>query len=395
MTAAPITTDFISKLTALKQDRFSGYLILKGPAGQEWNVCLFLGRILYATGGNHSVRRWLRQLKYHCPQVDIHQLKLSSILSKQPTDSFCSYWEYQFLYSGVEQQQITREQAAKMIGAVVAEVLFDVTQATQLNYQVKPENLSIPQLVLLDPGQVIAEVQQVWQTWQKAKIADRSPNRAPVINQPDQLQQQVSAGVYQNLTKLLDGQRTLRDLAVAMNRDVREVACSLLPYIQAGLVELIEIPDIAAPVSVAATSTSGSVTPPSTAASAKGPLVACVDDSPLVCQSMEQILTTGGYQFLAIQDSLRAIASLLTSKPDLIFLDLVMPNTNGYEICGQLRKVSLFRNTPIIILTGNDGIIDRVRAKIVGASDFLSKPVDAETVLDVVQKHLNSTAPVE
>jgi len=104
---------------------------------------------------------------------------------------------------------------------------------------------------------------------------------------------------------------------------------------------------------------------------------------------LEKILTTAGYQFLAVQDSLRAIATLLTRKPDLIFLDLVMPNTNGYEICGQLRKVSSFRNTPIIILTGNDGIIDRVRAKMVGASDFLSKPINAKTVLEVARQHLH------
>ena len=120
-----------------------------------------------------------------------------------------------------------------------------------------------------------------------------------------------------------------------------------------------------------------------------------MDDSPLVCQSLEQILTSNGYQFIAIQDSLRAIAGLLPRKPDLVFLDLVMPNTNGYEICSQLRKISAFRTTPIIILTGNDGIIDRVRAKIVGASDFLSKPVDAEIVLSITAKHLNSNISME
>jgi chemotaxis family two-component system response regulator PixG len=65
-----------------------------------------------------------------------------------------------------------------------------------------------------------------------------------------------------------------------------------------------------------------------------------------------------------------------------------MPNTNGYEICTQLRKVSAFHNTPIVILTGNDGIIYRVRSKLVGASGFLSKPVNPETVLAVVRQHL-------
>ena len=105
---------------------------------------------------------------------------------------------------------------------------------------------------------------------------------------------------------------------------------------------------------------------------------------------MEKILTSQGYQYLALNDALRAIATLLARKPDLIFLDLIMPNANGYEICSQLRKLSFFRNTPIVILTGNDGIIDRVRAKMVGSTDFISKPVDADTVLEVIQKHLHS-----
>jgi chemotaxis family two-component system response regulator PixG len=389
MMAEPIASnDFVSQLTALKQDRFSGQLLLKSSLGQEWLMYFFLGRILYASGGSQPVRRWLRYLRLHCPQVDIQQLKLSAVLSSSALNSSENCWECQLLNAGIEKQQITREQAGKMIAAIVAEVMFDITQATHLTYQSKPDNVTLPQLALLDPGQLLSEVQQVWQLWQKAQIADRSPNKAAVINQPEQLQQQVSPAVYQNLTKLLDGQRTLRDLSVVMNRDVKDVVCSLLPYIQAGLVELIDIPDLAPPVAPTAPAT-----PPSTTSG--GSLIACIDDSPLVCQSMEQILTANGYRFFAVQDSLRAIAGLLSRKPDLIFLDLVMPNTNGYEICSQLRKVSAFRITPIIILTGNDGIIDRVRAKIVGASDFLSKPVDAETVLSVTAKHLNSNSLVE
>ncbi|MBW4638287.1 MAG: response regulator [Gloeocapsa sp. UFS-A4-WI-NPMV-4B04] len=376
-------TNVYHKFSALKQERFSGKLLIKDSLGHEWVFYLFLGRILYATGGMQPVRRWRRNLTFFCPQIELNQLKMSSASNIS--------WEYQLLYSGVEQQQISREQVAKIIGAIAAEVLFDVIQAGEVTIDVKQENLSVPQLVLLDPEQVLAEVQQVGQNWQKANIIHLFPNRAPVIKQPEQLQQQVSPAVYQNLAKLLDGQRSLRDLAVVMKRNAPEVISSLLPYIQSGLVELIEIADLAAPAAPA--SPASPATPPPSAAQA--PLVACVDDSPLVCQSLEKILTTAGYQFLAVQDSLRAIATLLTRKPDLIFLDLVMPNTNGYEICGQLRKVSSFRNTPIIILTGNDGIIDRVRAKMVGASDFLSKPINAETVLEVARQHLTQSSPMQ
>ena len=388
ITELTTSSDLFSKFNALKQERFSGQLLLQDSSEQKWNFHLFLGRIVYTTGGAHSVRRWRRNLLFHCPQIDLNQLNLSDTLSSFPAKNFNVLWEYQLLYSWVEQQKITREQAVQIIGAIVAEVLFDVTQAMQVTYQVETQALSFPQLALLDVAQVIKEVQQVWQTWQEAKIIDYLPNRAPVIRQPEQLQQKTSASIYQVMTKLLDGHRTLRDLAVTMKRDVVEVTCSLLPHIQTGLVELIDIPDLAAPV----TPTPTVILPP--AATSHGPLVACVDDSPLVCQTLEKILTTAGYRFLAIQDSLRAIATLLTRKPDLIFLDLIMPNTNGYEICTQLRKVSTFRTTPIIILTGNDGIIDRVRAKFVGASGFLSKPVDAETLLTVARQHLNNTSVV-
>ncbi len=119
-----------------------------------------------------------------------------------------------------------------------------------------------------------------------------------------------------------------------------------MPYIQLGLIELVDIPDLT--TSIAATPKRKS--PPRKQQDRKGALIACVDDSPMICQTMEKILKEAGYQFVAINDALRAIAILLARKPDLIFLDLVMPNGNGYEICGQLRKLSIFRNTPIVIL---------------------------------------------
>jgi len=113
-----------------------------------------------------------------------------------------------------------------------------------------------------------------------------------------------------------------------------------------------------------------------------------------MCQTLEKILTTANYQFIGINDPLRAIAILLARKPELIFLDLVMPNANGYEICGQLRRLSIFKHTPIVILTGNDGIVDRVRAKMVGSTDFLGKPVNPDQVLSTILKYIKQDKPV-
>ncbi|HAC65350.1 MAG TPA: response regulator [Cyanothece sp. UBA12306] len=368
----------------LKQPRFSGQLVLTDPKGKQWFFYLYLGRLMYATGGKHPVRRWRRHIAVYLPEIAAHLSSVQVDLATLDTQDFRLCWEYQLLCLWVEQKKISREQAARLIRSLIIEVLFDITQIMEVTCELRQNNLLSTRLVLIDADQVVTEAQKLWEAWQGAKIADRSPNSAPLIRHPEQLQKRISPQVYQTLNQLLDGNQTLRDLAVRMKRDVVTVTSSLLPYIQLGLVELIEISDLTPPISVPTIPT-GNISN-----NAPGPLIACIDDSPLMCQTMEKILISAHYQFIGINDPLRAIAILLSHKPALIFLDLVMPNANGYEICSQLRKLSFFRQTPIIILTGNDGIVDRVRAKMVGSTDFISKPVNAEVVLNTIGKHLKS-----
>lgn len=367
----------------LKQPRFSGRLLLTGPRQTKWEFYLYLGRLVYATGGNHPVRRWRRNLIAHLPHLPSHMTAIQSDVDRLQLDDQNNCWEYELLCLWVEEQKITLEQAAKIIRQNIVEVLFDITQAMQVTCELKPDkNLPFStRLVLIDAEQLIIEAQKGWQAWQSAKIADRSPDMAPIITQPQELEQQTNPQIYQTLSQLLDGQQTLRDLSVRMKRDVVTVTRSLLPYVQRGLVRLIDIPDIDPPKLPHHPQDDDLI-------NNQKITIACVDDSPLICQTMEKIITSAGYSFVGVNDALRAIAVLLAKKPDLIFLDLIMPNANGYEICSQLRKLTFFKHTPIVILTGNDGLVDRVRAKMVGSSDFLSKPVDAALVLETIRKHL-------
>ncbi|NEZ59867.1 response regulator transcription factor [Adonisia turfae] len=119
--------------------------------------------------------------------------------------------------------------------------------------------------------------------------------------------------------------------------------------------------------------------------------VVYVDDSPVDSQVMAEIVRGAGYEYDNITEPLDAIPILLELRPKVIFLDLVMPFTNGYEVCAQIRRISTFRTTPIIIVTNNDGIIDRIRARIVGASGFFSKPVKKKRVLKVLNKYLGAS----
>ena len=370
----------------LKQPRFTGQVILTSSQKVQWVIYLYLGRLVYATGGNHPIRRWRRNVVANLAGIPSNMPAIQNDIDRLNLGRNNS-WEYELLCLWVEQQKISLEQASRIIRNTLVEVMFDVTQVMQVTCQLKPEK-NIPfstRLVLIDAEQVIVEAQKLWQAWQSAKIADRSPNMAPIITQPQELQQQTNPKLYKTLSQLLDGQQSLRDLSIRMKKDVVIVTRSLLPYVQRGLVRLINIADIEGPKLpekkvINDTATNSKIT------------IACVDDSPLIYQTMEKIITSAGYNFVGVNDALRAIAVLLAKKPDLIFLDLIMPNANGYEICSQLRKLTFFKQTPIVILTGNDGIVDRVRAKMVGSTDFLSKPVDSNLVLETIRKHLKLTA---
>lgn len=116
-----------------------------------------------------------------------------------------------------------------------------------------------------------------------------------------------------------------------------------------------------------------------------------IDDSPVEGKIMAKFLEELNHDFFQINNAMLAIANLLKIKPDLVFLDLNMPVVNGYEICTQLRRVEIFKETPVVIVTGNDGLIDRVRAKMAGATDFISKPIDREKITLILHKYLPSS----
>jgi two-component system, chemotaxis family, response regulator PixG len=297
-------------------------------------------------------------------------------------------WDYRILTLLLEQKKITLENLTTLIENQIQRVLFDILQwesTNTLNYTLKSTSgefllscgLKIS-LGLINVDKALSQTKFNWLTWCEKGLEKISPNFAPILKQQEQLQKELSPTIYLNLINLIDGKHSLRDLSVKMERDLLKLTCSLLPYIQKGFVELVKIPDI-------------ELKQPQNkqAAIAQKPLVICIDDSMQICQIMEQIFIQEGYQFIGIQDPLQAVSKTIAYHPDLIFLDIGMPIINGYEICAQLRRVSKLKNTPIIILTGQDGIADRVRGQIVGASMFITKPIVPEKILNAAKRLLS------
>ena len=370
----------IRLFSSLQEAQVSGQLTFNDPTTEnQWHLYLYLGAIVYGTGGTHPLRRWQRNLVSNLPQIPFQLSSLQEELTERKADLRDNVWEYEQLAHWVDQQIITTQQGETAIAFALEEILFDITQARQVVCRLNQSKILSPKLELVEPKDLIERVGQTWSNWEDAGVADRIPNLAPTILQPQQLQQKTSISAYHSLCKLLDGHRTLRDLAVQLNTSTLQVVNSLLPYIQSGIFSLVNVPDLLEPVTPFPNQTDNS----------DRPLIACVDDSKMVCHMMEQIINLAGYRFMAINDPVDAIDTLITRQPDLIFLDVVMPQINGYDLCAQIRKYPEFAETPIIFLTSNSGIIDRIRAKMVGSSDFLKKTVDADELVQKVAQHLS------
>lgn len=342
-----------------------------------WSLYFLFGRLLWANSSGHRFRRWRRAFTYHNPRLYSEALLPDS----HDADPF---WEYRVITSLVRSEQIQREQAIALIEYLLGEVLFDVFQSGATYYQ-EANTADIKRIgepiAVLSPKQIFSTSYKRWQSWCKAELADYSPHLAPQMENAQELQNSIPAKAYETLNTLVDGESTLADIAVQTKQDILRFTKLLNPLIRKGFISLQSVSDLLPSPAL------GSLNLLPKEQNQELPKILCIDDSPVICWQLEQVLSKMGYPCISIQDSLQAIPTLLEEKPSLVFLDLVMPIASGYEICSQIRRISAFKDIPVIILTGNDGIVDRVRAKVVGASDFMAKPVNPQRLMEVVRRY--------
>jgi sigma-B regulation protein RsbU (phosphoserine phosphatase) len=114
-----------------------------------------------------------------------------------------------------------------------------------------------------------------------------------------------------------------------------------------------------------------------------------VDDMPSNLRLLSQTLAEKGYGVRTVTSGLRALESAQTSPPDLILLDVRMPDMNGYEVCAQLKQDERTSQIPIIFISALDQVEDKVQAFQYGGVDYITKPFQVEEVLARTETHLS------
>lgn len=109
-----------------------------------------------------------------------------------------------------------------------------------------------------------------------------------------------------------------------------------------------------------------------------------VDDSKTIRRTAENLLKKQNFQVESAEDGFDALPKMVHYQPDLIFVDIMMPRLDGYQTCSIIKNNPQFKNTPIVMLSSKDGLFDKAKGKIVGATEYVTKPFSRDDLLKVI-----------
>jgi twitching motility two-component system response regulator PilG len=115
-------------------------------------------------------------------------------------------------------------------------------------------------------------------------------------------------------------------------------------------------------------------------------IILVVDDSPTIQKVVSVTLEAHGHEVVTASDGMEALSKLRTLKPDLVLLDITMPHMDGYQLCRILRSNDLTRQVPIVMLSGKDGLFDKMRGRMAGAASYITKPFAPSALPPLVEK---------
>jgi two-component system, chemotaxis family, response regulator PixG len=370
------------------------------------------GKLVYATNSLapfERLERHLRRLSNHNERLtstEIKQARQEVSNNLEAYDSIPS--DYQGLCWLLKQNYLTEEEAATLVRRSTREV-FEALLSYPQNclYKFTARNWEFPIICELELTAYIEQCQKRLQAWQTFSDHIWSSYQRPYLV-TESTNNLTNLTTEQNATicKLLKG-LNFRQISAVIDKDELIVVKILYPSILNKTVIIrdpkppfdrmpkfphdnifLDLEDDNPWKSFDDNSQGHSNSKETVQFLRKNWKIACVDDSANVCQNIKQFLDGNLFNLLAIEDSMTAFAKLIEFQPDLILLDVEMPQLNGYELCGLLRNHPEFKTLPIILLSEDPSSIDFTRMKLSGSAECMRKPLDKSDLFNVIFKYL-------
>ncbi len=345
------------------------------PTDVAWLAFFDTGQLVYA-GPTHGQ---LHRLQDHLRGQGLQGEQLSGLMTEEVSAlAALNAPEYGMLWTLLERHALTPEQGRSVLRRLVTETLFELLSLHQGTFVFRLGCALSPQLTTFAITPLLTQVTQQLQDWHQLQPHLQSLRHCPQVTDTAQPHQRLK-----RLAVWADGKTPITQIARFLNRDSVAVAKALHPYVRQGVVQMVPPHEPTVPFTIAPTAPIDAV-----------PRVVCIDDGATIRQAVEDILNRYGYEVTSIANPLKALSLLFQLKPDLILCDIAMPQLEGYELCAMVRQAASFHETPIVMLTGKDGFIDRIRARMAGATDYLTKPFGELELITLVERYVGQGDPL-
>ena len=384
----------------------------------EWFIYVQRGQLVYATNNADPFERLERYLKGLPQMSDLSnselRVQVRQMEQETPAENFTS--DYQALRWLIDQGHCDGASLSNLASKMSAEVLESYLLLPEGDYEVHTRSMGeLPSICQLELDSLWPRMWDRLDQWNAMAPRISSPYQRPYLIGEERARQKLSPKMADKLSRLLLG-FNFRQLAMLLQQDELALCRRFAPLISEGIIILREplsphdqLPRLsqayikAAEPSAPFSSGSPRSAPLSSGSSADSSFlnverdgsqqrtwkIVCIDDSPTVLREIQRFLQQEIFEITMIDDSQKALMKIISIKPDLILLDASMPALDGYQVCTMIRKSSLLKHIPVVMVTGNKGLLDRARAKMAGTTDYLTKPFTQKDLLQIVLRYLS------
>jgi CheY-like chemotaxis protein len=322
-----------------------------------WNLGIANGRILYSGSRVWSAQMLLRVVERYVIQAHSYAAKLQIELLKQQVKA--GSIDSAQLLAAMEQSQIVNK--AQLQAALRIKILTDLdlyllmgSGAAKFIASDLEERLPIDGF---NPTELFDTAAQRQLQWAQVREQVPSMKLCPILDRAAIKTANLPETQQQRIEKLVQSDKTLATIAEEMAKDALEVAQMFAKLGKTGLVKF---------------------KPPQQQKSAT---VMVIDDSPILLSQFRNWVSALGYTVQTCQDAKTALVKIAQIEPDMIFIDINMPEISGFDLVKQIRQKPAFKAIPLAILTGEEKLSNKWRAQWSGC-EFLNKPLTAAGIID-------------
>ena len=384
----------------------------------EWFIYVQRGQLVYATNTADPFERVERYLRGLPQMSDLSNgdLRTQVRLMEQDSPPENLTTDYQALRWLVNEGHCDGASLSNIASKMSAEVLESYLLLPEGDYEVHKRSMGeLAPICQLELESLWPRMWERLDQWNAMAPRISSPYQRPYLIGEARARKKLSPKMADKLSRLLLG-FNFRQLAMLLQQDELALCRRFAPLISEGIIILrdplsphdhlpllsqahIKSTESTAPLSTANTrldttqSETGSESSFLNATADNNQQrtwkVVCIDDSPTVLREIQRFLQQELFEITMIDDSQKALMKIISIKPDLILLDASMPGLDGYQVCTMIRKSSLLKHIPVVMVTGNKGLLDRARAKMAGTTDYLTKPFSQKDLLQIVLRYLS------